>query len=117
MNQKEQILKRPVVTAIKLFDELGDDFDTFLPFYLTYGYVLSTPSCFVLAKRIESCNNIKDDFYYNDEGKILFVFYAVGEVKELCDYIPKDIEYICFYRRGKDRLKIYKLDKFLEKIK
>lgn len=102
--------------AIKLFDLYNDDFDSLLPFYLKHCYVISSPTIFVMAKRLDSIFDVEDDFSFSENGEVLFVQCAVGNLKELCLLIPKDIEYICFCRRGGSKLKIYNIDKFLKKI-
>lgn len=81
------------------------DFDSCVAEYMNDGYVYISNEigheCFVMAKLLE-----------NDE---LFVFFAIGEIKNLLEkihFLPKTIS---FYRNNKGEKKIYDYQKFKNK--
>lgn len=97
MSQKTDL---PIINqAIELIDK-HSDFDEEMAHHLKFGYVLSTPTCFVLAE-------MKDD--------TLVVNFVIGDLTELLSRItPLKPKFLKFEKNGKD--KRYDYQKFLKRI-
>jgi len=91
---------QPIINqAIELIDKYSD-FDEEMAYHLRNGYVLSTPTSFVLAE-------MKED--------TLVVHFVIGSVLELLSRIyPLTPKWIMFEKNGKD--KRYEYQKFLKRF-
>lgn len=84
------------IGATKPFEvELGE--------YLRFGHVIATPKTFAMGKQVE----------LEGKGKAWFVCMAVGNLGELVRQIPYYLPWVCFFRRGRGDLHIWKTDRLM----
>ena len=75
--------------------------------YLAHGVVISTPTCFGLARMIEGPRTKQPAW---------FVRMAVGDLRELLSRLPYSLPEICFCRgkKGDLRIRSYPLERMLQ---
>ena len=95
-----------VLKAIEYFDSHNMDFDESVADYMRNGYLYVSnetgDECFIMAKILE-----------NDE---LFVFFVLGNIKNLMSKIHFFPKTISFYRNNEGKKKIYDYEKFKNKV-
>ena len=77
-------------------------FEEDVAFYLANGVVINMPTCFGLARVIESPKTKEPAW---------FVRMAVGRLDELLFRLPYPLPEICFCRRNDGRLRVYRVDR------
>lgn len=82
-------------------------FEEDVAFYLAHGVVISTPSCFGLARVIEGPRTKEPAW---------FIRMAVGRLDELLDRLPFALPEICLCRgkKGDLRIRSYSLERMMQ---
>ncbi len=84
-------------------------FEEDLRHYLMHGWVLSRPSCFAMAKVIDLAEPGQE------QRPAWFVRMAAGDMVELLLELPGQLSAICFCRRNDGKLRIYSLQRLIQK--
>jgi hypothetical protein len=92
----------PAEKRVKFEDDLVD--------YLCNGFVLSRPTVFWMAKMVELTPPAPD----GTRDLAWFVRVAAGNMEELMQTLPALLPKIAFCRRGDGRVRVYRLERFLQ---
>lgn len=104
--------KPPISVAMEQWE---GDFQRDLAYYLTRGFVWSSPDAFICMRPImrsegtSSCPTL-------DKADCWLVWWAVGDMVEMFRVAPVRLPYIAFYRKDRDGLRVYEFDKLRRKI-
>jgi hypothetical protein len=81
-------------------------FKSHLRDHLANGYVFATPGVFVMFKAVA----------LQDNRTAWYVTYCNGDLRTLLSLLPFPLPYIAFrrYRHGRERLRVYPFDRFLQ---
>lgn len=106
----------PWQTAKKWHMESGSviSFEELLGSYMGGGYVWSSPTEFVLGRQVR----LEDGKIVTGEPNAWFVHLAAGEepFQRFLEIAPNKQEYVCWHRRGRENLHIYKWDTFNRRV-
>ena len=107
---------QPWQLAKKWHLEIGStvSFEQLLGMYMNSGYVWSSPTEFVLGRQVR----LEDGAITHGEPNAWFVHLAAGEepFKRFLELAPNKQEYVCWNRRGKEKLHIYKWNTFKRRL-
>ena len=110
----------PIAKAEQLFQSAYPDvlFVQQLGLYLKHGYVLNTPTMFVMFGPVNSKAEIEKvvdvGFRFNNCDS-WYIDMAVGALKDLVCHVPYFLPKMCFARKFKEKLKFYDARRFMEK--
>lgn len=98
-------LFRPVALAVHLYEKWNSSvpFADDLAHYTVHGLVISRTDIFAMAKLVE----------FRGEPA-WFVRMAVGDLGRLLENIPVKTPWMMFCRRGKEKIRAYRLDRLIE---
>ncbi len=106
---------KPILECKKIMGELGLDFLSVLDDHLTNGWVYSGEECFVMASTESKDSLIEPNLNKDVDKDTWFVYAYVGNLKRVLGLIPFRLKYLAF-RRDNGRIRIYELDKFLNRL-
>lgn len=96
----------PIEIAKQLPHSGGANFDRLLNEHLEYGYVVSRPTMFAMARAVD-LNGIHT----------WFITSAVGNLLELLSALPFPLPQIAFCRKSDPRIRVYSLSKLASKVR
>jgi hypothetical protein len=96
----------PPDKRVKFEDDLVD--------YLCNGFVLSRPTVFWMAKIVDLTDPGDGRSQMGDRDLAWFVRVAAGNMEELMQTLPALLPKIAFCRRGDGRVRVYRLERFLQ---
>lgn len=103
-----QTLGSPAARAVLDYQAhgCGKKFRKHLRDHLANGYVFSTPSFFALFKAVQ----------LDDERIAWFFTYLNGDLRQMAEKIPFPLPYVAFarYRHGRERVRVYLFERFLQ---
>lgn len=87
--------------------------------HMLHGYVLSNNRCFILCRYVSRNWNLDDmaDPDHNPPGNLdcIYMYLAVGDIKEFFTFPHQPVKWVAFSRRGKAP-RIYSYDTLKQKI-
>jgi len=86
--------------------------------HMKTGWVISTPTSFVMGREIMLQGNrdlIADPWYQFQHGDCWLIYLFAGELPNILDFIPHKRDWIAFQRYGRP-LKYYAFDRFTRHI-
>jgi hypothetical protein len=117
LREKDQQVEMDILAEIrKLYDgpyNHGNVFTDDLAAHIERGCVHGSPACFGMARYVRSDWSVEQisDLARTaplDDADCLFVWLAVGNMAELLAAVPREVEFVCFFRRGFPRLYKFK---------
>ena len=85
--------------------------------YMARGYVVTRPSCFAMAHIVTLEPDQKTPPRWTAGEPAWFVRMAVGNPVELFSCVPYYLPWIAFCRRNDGRVRVYKLERLIRKVK
>lgn len=73
-----------------------------IEFHAKHGYILSTPTCFLLARAVVKrfLPYGQDETFLSEECDTWFVWAMAGDIREAIEFAPPTMKWIAFARKG-----------------
>lgn len=112
------LMNDPFFVAQRAAKRAGRDFWSDYKAFSTGGWVMSTPSAFIMAKPVNRfmAERIDDPWYtfHRDEQDTWLVWLAAGDMAEFFRFCPYPLSWLAWARR--DRLRFWRFESIQHKV-
>jgi len=109
-----------ILTKTKLlYDELGTDLFRDIAMYIEHGYVLKTPTSFLLGKAVRTDGGNPTNQWNVKNPNAWFVQTAVGEthMNDFINFIPHPLDFVGWKRNIKNKgINWFKYDSIIRRL-